>query len=202
MDNIVQDIRRINLNRRSILVRDGSCRVCGATNGLHLHHILPIAYGLECGVPESIFNNEANKVALCGDCHIYYEARRRSIYSNHRYRRIEILTLFSLFSHLSGYIEGELKTQIYDKVGRWFTTTENPNVKCAVVCAERPYRCKCGLFFDRKSCDQPLLMPQEYHIKAMLPKSIRLYRMSIECAQRLGFVSNNVCYCDHQDGLL
>lgn len=47
--------------RAAILARDGGCQRCGATVGLEVHHVVPLARGGS--------NAPDNLVTLCGDCH-------------------------------------------------------------------------------------------------------------------------------------
>lgn len=47
--------------RRAILARDGDCRLCGATDNLECHHIMPTRYGGR--------NMIENGITLCVPCH-------------------------------------------------------------------------------------------------------------------------------------
>lgn len=56
--------------RKRVLERDGyTCRHCGSTKDLHVHHILPYAY-----YPEERINID-NGITLCKTCH-YKEHRK------------------------------------------------------------------------------------------------------------------------------
>jgi len=59
--------------RDAVLDRDGHrCRVCGDTDDLHVHHILP----RHCGGADS----PVNLVTLCADCHMVAHRNRRTEY--------------------------------------------------------------------------------------------------------------------------
>lgn len=47
--------------RKLVLARDGSCRKCGDSNGLEIHHMLEVVHG---GT-----DHPDNLIALCSGCH-------------------------------------------------------------------------------------------------------------------------------------
>lgn len=51
--------------RRRILARDGACARCGATDGLHVHHIVPFRMFTDA----EIANADTNLISLCPPCH-------------------------------------------------------------------------------------------------------------------------------------
>ena len=59
--------------RDAVLDRDGHrCRICGETDDLHVHHILP----RHCGGADS----PVNLITLCADCHMAAHRNRRTEY--------------------------------------------------------------------------------------------------------------------------
>jgi len=51
--------------RRAVVARDGACQRCGATTGLHAHHLVPGNHDPHVGV------------TLCGPCHRAMDAHAR-----------------------------------------------------------------------------------------------------------------------------
>lgn len=48
----------------------GRCEVCGATNNLHVGHILSVADGYGLGVSDSLLNSDENLICLCEECNL------------------------------------------------------------------------------------------------------------------------------------